>query len=140
LISIYHHIVGVEERRRRLDVHLPYECGDRGKDDPPVVTILTFDIDDIPQQDFLSHVCATVGVKQAQAKLGWKTCDDKKKAAYQRLATTDDVNHTFDIHRKMLDNKWREKPVYMEIVNLVSVPSVQACGLTQFHTGEAQCR
>jgi hypothetical protein len=53
LVSIYHHIACVEERRRRLDVHLPYGCGNRGKDHPPVVTILTFDIDDVPQQDFL---------------------------------------------------------------------------------------
>jgi hypothetical protein len=103
-----------------------------------VVTILTFDIDDIPQQDFLSRVCATVGVEQAQAKLGWKTCDDKKKAAYRCLATTDDVNHAFNIHRKMLDNKWREKPVYMEIVNLVSVLPVHICGLAQFLAGEAK--
>jgi hypothetical protein len=51
LISIYHHIAGVEQRRR-LDVHLPYGCGNQGKDDPPVVTILTFDIDDIPQKTF----------------------------------------------------------------------------------------
>ena len=57
---------------QRLDVHLPYGCGDN---DPPVVTILTFDIDNISQQGFLSRVCATVGVEQAQAKLGWKTCD-----------------------------------------------------------------
>jgi hypothetical protein len=27
-----------------------------------VATILTFDIDNIPQQDFLLHVCTTVGV------------------------------------------------------------------------------
>ena len=64
LISIYNNIVGVEERRQCLDVHLPYGCSNWGKDDPPVVTILTFDIDDIPQQDFLLCVCATVGVEQ----------------------------------------------------------------------------
>jgi hypothetical protein len=28
---------------RRLDVHLPERCGNQGKDDPLVVTILTFD-------------------------------------------------------------------------------------------------
>jgi hypothetical protein len=56
LISIYHRIASVEERRRHLDVHSPYECGNRGKDDPPVATILAFDIDDIPQQDFLLHI------------------------------------------------------------------------------------
>jgi hypothetical protein len=90
LLSIYHHIAGVEERHRHLDVHLPYGCGNRGKDDPPMVTILTFDIDHIPQRDFLSRVCATVGVEQAQSKLGWKTYDDKE-AAYRCVATTDDI-------------------------------------------------
>jgi hypothetical protein len=133
LISIYGDITGVEEWCRRLDVHLPYGCGNQGKNDPSVVTILTFDINDIPQQDFLLHVCATVGVKQAQAKLGWKTCNNKKKAAYQCLATTNDVNHTFDIYRKMLDNKRREKPVYMEIVNLISVLSVYTMTCMQSH-------
>jgi len=58
-LNIYHHIAGVQnvqERRRRLDAHLlPDRCGNQGKDALPVVTILTFDIDDIPQQDFLSQ-------------------------------------------------------------------------------------
>jgi hypothetical protein len=84
-----------------------------------VVSILTINIDDIAEEDFLSHICATVGVDQANAKLGWKTCDDKKKAAYQCLETHDDVRHAFEAHRKMLNNKQREKAVYMEIANLV---------------------
>lgn len=90
-----------------------------------MLTIITFDIDDIPEEDFLSRVCATVGVERAQAKLGWKSCDDKKKTAYRRLAMADDVKHAFAVHRKMLDSKRREKPVYMEVVNLVSVALVR---------------
>ncbi|KAN0130090.1 hypothetical protein V8E53_012035 [Lactarius tabidus] len=89
--------------------YITYGCGNQKKDDPPVVSILTFNIDDIPEGDFLSRVCATVGVEQAKAKLGWKTCDDKKKAAYRRLKTHDDVKHAFEVHRKMLDSKRREK-------------------------------
>ncbi|KAI0246018.1 hypothetical protein BJV78DRAFT_1158199 [Lactifluus subvellereus] len=100
-------VVTQPQQHLRLDVHLPYGCGNQKKDDPPVVSILTFDIDDITEEDFLSCVCATVGVDQVKAKLGWKTCDNKKKAA-----------HAFEAHRKMLNNKRREKAVYMEIVNL----------------------
>lgn len=112
-------MIAITRPQRRLDVHLPYGCGNQKKDDLPVVSILTFDIDDIPEGDFLSRVCATIGVEQAKAKLGWKTCDDKKKAAYRRLETHEDVKHAFEVHRKMLDSKRREKAVYMEIANLV---------------------
>ena len=92
---------------------------ERGKDDTPVVTILTLDIDYMTEEDFLSQVCATVGVEREKAHLGWKSCDDKKKAAHQQLATHEDIKHAFLIHRKMLDSKHRERPVYMEIANLV---------------------
>jgi hypothetical protein len=62
-----------------------------------------------------------VGIEHANAKLGWKTCDDKKKTVPQHLATADDNKHAFDVHKKLLDSKQREKPVYMEILNLVCV-------------------
>ena len=101
---------------------MPYGCGNQKKDDPPVVSILTINIDNITKEDFLSCVCATVGVDQTKSKLGWKTCDDKKKAAYRCLETHDDVKHAFEAHRKMLNNKRREKAVYMEIANLVCPP------------------
>ncbi|KAF8237658.1 hypothetical protein L208DRAFT_1375493 [Tricholoma matsutake] len=70
------YIPNIEQPCHRLDVHLPYGCGNQGKDEPLVLTIITFDIDDIPEEDFLLHVCATVGVEQAQAKLGWKNCNN----------------------------------------------------------------
>jgi hypothetical protein len=72
----------IAQPQHHLDVHLPYGCGNQKKDDPPVLSILTINIDNITKEDFLSHVCATVGIDQAKAKLGWKTCDNKKKAAY----------------------------------------------------------
>jgi hypothetical protein len=115
----------------RLNVHLPYGCGNKGKDDVPVMSILTFDINDTPEEDFLSRVSATIGVERGKSKLGWKTCDDKKKTPYHRLETHDDVKYAFAAHRKMLESKQRERPVYMEIANLVSKgASVSQRGLT----------
>jgi hypothetical protein len=62
LISIYQHIAGVEEwRRPRCSFTLWVWQSRDGRS-----TILTFDIDDIPQQNFLSRVCATVGVTVEQ--------------------------------------------------------------------------
>jgi hypothetical protein len=104
-----------------------------------VMTIITFDIDDIAEEDFLSRVFATVGVERDKGKLGWKTCDDKKKVPYQRLETHDDVKHAFEAHRKMLDSKQREKPVYMEVANLVCAILICALLMTDVRfEGEAK--
>ena len=57
---------------QRLDVHLPYGCGDRRKDDPPVVTILIFDILTTSLSKIFYHVflrLLVLSVEQAQAKL-----------------------------------------------------------------------
>lgn len=108
---------------KRLDVHVPYGCGDHATDNAAVNTILTFDIDDIEEEDFLLRVFATAGLERGKGKLGWKTCDDKKKALYRRLETPDDVKHAFNAHRKMLESKRHKRPVYMEVANLVSVSS-----------------
>ena len=109
----------LEPRTHRLDVHVPYGCGNRSKDDPPMMTILTFDIDDVLPEDFLSQICATMGLDQQKAKIGWKSCDDKKKAPHNRLETHDDVKHAFNGFAKLLDSRRREKPVFMEVTNMV---------------------
>jgi hypothetical protein len=81
---------------KHLDVHLPYGCVTQSKDQAAVMTILSFDINDTPEEDFLSRVFATAGVEHGKEKLGWKTCDDKKKAPYRHLETPEDVRHAFD--------------------------------------------
>ena len=86
------------------------------------MTMLTFDIDDTPPEDFLDRVRATIGVGQDHIQLGWKTCDDKKKAVYNCLQNVDDVKQAFATHVKMLENKLWRKPVFMEVANLVSIP------------------
>jgi hypothetical protein len=83
------------------------------------MTIIPFDIDDIPAEDFLDRVCVTIGVPRGGAKLGWKTCDDKKRSAYNRLENVDDVKQAFATHARMLDSRLRKKPVFMEVANMV---------------------
>jgi hypothetical protein len=107
-----------EHQPRKLDVHLPYGCGNQTKDDVPVKTMLTFDIDDFSPEDFLSRVCATIGVDRESAKLGWKTCDDKKKDDYKTFGTPN-VLRALEAHAPLPDSKLRKKRVFMEIVNLV---------------------
>ncbi|TFK31830.1 hypothetical protein BDQ12DRAFT_671560 [Crucibulum laeve] len=101
-----------------FDVCIPDGCGNHRKDDPTMTTTITFDIDDIPPEDFLSCVCATMGVEWEKIQLGWKTCDEKKKEPPHWLQTHDNVKHAFSLHGKMLDSRQQEKPVWMDIFNM----------------------
>jgi hypothetical protein len=94
--------------------------------------MITFDIDDIPPEDFLDRIRATIGVGRDYEQLGWKTCDDKKKVPYHRLQDANDVKQAFATHAKMLENKLRRKPVFMEVANLVSIPVRMTSSINQF--------
>jgi hypothetical protein len=94
--------------------------------------MITFNIDDMPPEDFLDRIRATIGVGRDHKQLGWKTCDDKKRAAYNRLQDADDVKQAFATHAKMLENKLRRKPVFMEVANLVSIPVRIASMINQY--------
>ncbi|KAJ8461839.1 hypothetical protein ONZ45_g18153 [Pleurotus djamor] len=104
---------------RKLDVHIPCPGARKGES---VLRIVTFDIDDTEPGDFLSRVCANMDIKVEGAKLGWKSCDDKKGALFRQLETKDDVTRAFTDLGRMLDSKRRERPVYMVVENLAREP------------------
>lgn len=63
---------------------------------------------------------------QNTARLGWRSCDDNKASVPCRLQTPEDVRYAFREMAILLENPRRKKPVYMEIVNLVSTLSPDA--------------
>lgn len=81
---------------------MPYRAGSRGKDDTITLICITFEIDEISPEDFLDRVCAQMDVPRAEAKLGFKFCDNKVKDLPQNLSTHDDVKHAFEIHREIV--------------------------------------
>jgi hypothetical protein len=83
-------------------------------------TSLAINIRDILPADFIARVCANMEVTVEEAQLGWKSCDDAKKALPRRLQTEQDVTQAFDTLRPLITSNRRQKPVYMEIINLVS--------------------
>ncbi|KAF8987202.1 hypothetical protein BDQ17DRAFT_1218387, partial [Cyathus striatus] len=101
---------------RRLNVHI--QVPSTRKNDPSVTTIVPFKIDKITSEEFLQAVCDVLRTTRTTAKLGWKSCDDKDRAPYNRLETTDDVQQAFETHRAKLDSRRRMKEVYMRVVNL----------------------
>lgn len=82
--------------------------------------VLNFNIDDILPGDFLARICANMNMSVEGAQLGWKSGDDPKKAQPRRLSTDDDVLQAFTEFRPVLSSTRRTKPVYMEVINLVS--------------------
>ena len=75
---------------------------------------------DIPLQDFISHMCANIGLDPTTAEIGWKSGDDMKCAPAQQLATEDDLKTTFHDLLKLKNNTWRTKEVVMHIIYTVS--------------------
>ena len=54
------------------------------------------------------------------AELGWKSNDELKKTPVHCLKTHDDVNEAFKVLSALLSNTRRRKPIWMEIIHLVS--------------------
>lgn len=82
--------------------------------------VLSINIEDIPPKDFLSRVCANMNIPVEGAQLAWKSSDEAKKAQPRRLLTDDDVRQAFSEFRPVLSSTRRVKPVWMEVINLVS--------------------
>ena len=49
----------------------------------------------ISLQDFISHMCANMGLDPTTAEIGWKSGDDTKRTPTQQLATEDDLKTAF---------------------------------------------
>ena len=79
---------------------------------------------DTPPANLLSRVCANLDVMLDAAKLGWKANDNTKRDPNHHLKTADDAANAFRILGGHLKNPQRTRPVYMEVVNLVSHFSV----------------
>ena len=75
---------------------------------------------DIPYDDFISHVCATMNLKAATAELGWKFINDAKCDPARQLATENDLQDAFRVLVKAKNNTRRKKEVVMQMVHLVS--------------------
>ncbi|KAF7977228.1 hypothetical protein HWV62_4323 [Athelia sp. TMB] len=102
----------------RLDVQMPYKSASRRPGDNIVVGMINFQLD-IPPEDFLSRVCAQIGISREGARLGWKSQgDDKQRAPWHRLETHDDVRQTFAHFDKLKKDPRRRKAVVMEIADL----------------------
>ncbi len=70
-------------------------------------------------QDFLSRVCANMGLDETTAPIGWKSNDDPKRAPARQLGTEDDLKSAFRDLIKMKNNSRRTKEVVMYIIHLV---------------------
>jgi hypothetical protein len=95
------------------------------KNEPPIKATVVFEVD-IAYQDFLSRVCAHMGLDPNAAQLGWRCTDDTKRDGFIRLATLDDLTQAFARLMALKTNR-RKKPVVMEICDLVSLVGHEAC-------------
>jgi hypothetical protein len=77
---------------------------------------------DITLQDFISRMCANMGLNPMTAQIGWKSNDDAKRAHARQLATEDDLKTAFGDLLKLKNNTRRTKEVVMNIIHLVSHP------------------
>ncbi|EDR07198.1 uncharacterized protein LACBIDRAFT_328214 [Laccaria bicolor S238N-H82] len=87
----------------------------------PVNDKFTKDIDipvDIPYNDFVSRVCASMNLNPATAELGWKSIDDAKRDPARQLTTENDLQDAFHVLVKAKKNTRREKEVAMQMVHL----------------------
>ena len=83
-----------------------------------VVVSITINTRIIPT-DFLSRIIANLSLDPKVAKLGWKSCDNRKTQPPRRLETSADVQGAFTELSGLVRDPCRKRPVYMEIVNLV---------------------
>jgi hypothetical protein len=74
---------------------------------------------DLSHEDFLSRVCAHMGLNPATAQLGWKPNDEAQRAPARQLATDNDLTQAFTALVKKQSNPRRQKEVVMVIVDLV---------------------
>ncbi|KAF8811481.1 hypothetical protein BYT27DRAFT_7277025 [Phlegmacium glaucopus] len=72
---------------------------------------------DIPLQDFVSRMCANMGLDPTTAEIGWKSGDDAKRAPARQLATEDDLKTAFRDLLKLKNNTRRTKEVVMHIIH-----------------------
>lgn len=79
---------------------------------------------DTPPTYFLARILANMDLDRNTARLGWRSCDHSTTSAPQRLETLEDVRYAFHEMKVLLENPRRDKPVYMEIVNLVRASSL----------------
>jgi hypothetical protein len=76
----------------RLDIQIPIH--NANKNEPPIKATVVFKVD-IAYQDFLSRVCAHMGLDPNAAQLGWRCTDNSKRDGSMQLATPDDLTQAF---------------------------------------------
>jgi hypothetical protein len=91
--------------------HIPVE-GNLTKDVPINI--------DITFQDFVSRMCAIMGIDPTTAKLGWKSSDDTQRAPARQLVNEDDLKNAVCDILKMQSSTRRTKQVVMRISDAVS--------------------
>jgi hypothetical protein len=108
-----------------LHVHVPYRCGLNERETLlPAKTVLTFDVNDTPAEDFLSRVCATMDLDPKKANIGWKCGSDRPNTVPFRLANPFDVKYAFNVFRRRLNRPMKRgyssaDDIFMEIVDRV---------------------
>ena len=75
---------------------------------------------DTTLQDFVSRMCANMGLDPNVTEIGWKSNDDLKRTAPRELRTEDDLKNAFCDLLKLKNNRRRTKEVFMQIFHLVS--------------------
>ena len=75
---------------------------------------------DITFQDFVSCICANMGINPATDKIGWKSSDDLKCAPAQQLDNESDLKNAFCDLLKMQSSTQRTKEVIMFISHIIS--------------------
>jgi hypothetical protein len=108
-----------------IDFHNGYPVG-RVLTRIPINNKATRDIEinvDITLQDFVSCMCANMGLDPTTAQIGWKSNDDAKRAPARQLATEDDLKTAFRDLLKLKNSTRRTKEVVMHIIHLVSCRS-----------------
>ncbi|KJA13537.1 hypothetical protein HYPSUDRAFT_151502 [Hypholoma sublateritium FD-334 SS-4] len=76
----------------------------------------------ITLQDFVSHVCANMGLDKTTAQIGWKSNDDPKCAPACQLGTEEDLKSAFRNLIKMKNNLRQTKEGVMYIIHLNPKP------------------
>ncbi|KAF8799498.1 hypothetical protein BYT27DRAFT_7176287 [Phlegmacium glaucopus] len=101
----------------------------------PINDKVTRDIEinvDITFQDFVSRICANMGIDPATAEIGWKSSDDLKRAPARQLDNEGDLKSAFRDLLKMQRSTRRTKEVVMFISHVnpkpVEVPKKKTDG------------
>ena len=118
-------------------------CSDRVVVRVPVDDKATRDITfpaDVFRFDFRDRIIAAMNVDGINARLGWKTSDEKQRTLAHQLQTDEDADQAIKTILDIQRNPRRRRAIVLEIIHLVGLVVIHVCGVGLMHLGFSESR